>query len=294
MIRVIVSDMDGTLLGTDHKLNCRTTEAIKKACEEDIRFMIATGRSFEGAMKELKQADIVCDYIVSSGAELRDSQKNIIFSSAMKSEDYVNVYNVLQNYDISFIFCTVEADYCIGTRDVLKKNLFEHIITFDNNIVAEEIEENEYYKRMADRTKLVPDIPSLLKLNPKVTKVFVFSNNLRMLNEIKEELSKNPNLAISSSFSNNLEVTDVSAQKGPMVKMYIEKLGYTMDEVMVIGDSLNDYSMLSMDFGATVAMGNAHPQIKKVAKYVTKSNAEDGVAYLIEMLLKRRAIKEDS
>lgn len=288
MIRVIVSDMDGTLLGTDHKLNCRTTEAIKKACEEGIRFMIATGRSFEGAMKELKQADIVCDYIVSSGAELRDSQKNIIFSSAMKSEDYVNVYNVLQKYDISFIFCTVEADYCIGTRDVLKKNLFEHIITFDNNIVAEEIEENEYYKRMADRTKLVPDILSLLKLNPKVTKVFVFSNNLGMLDEIKAELSKNSNLAISSSFSNNLEVTDVSAQKGPVVKMYIEKLGYTMDEVMVIGDSLNDYSMLSMDFGATVAMGNAHPQIKKVAKYVTKSNAEDGVAYLIEMLLKRR------
>lgn len=285
---MIVSDMDGTILGTDHKLNCRTTEAIKKACEADIRFMIATGRSFEGAMKELKQADIVCDYIVSSGAELRDSQKNIIFSSAMKSEDYINIYNVLQNYDVSFIFCTVEADYCIGTPEVLKKNLLEHIITFDKNIAVEDIEENEYYKRMENRIKLLPDMLSLLKLNPKVTKVFVFSNNLEMLAEIKEKLSKSPNLAISSSFSNNLEITDVIAQKGPVVKMYIEKLGYTMNEVMVIGDSLNDYSMLSMNFGATVAMGNAHPAVKKVAKYVTKSNEEDGVAYLIEMLLKKR------
>lgn len=45
-----------------------------------------------------------------------------------------------------------------------------------------------------------------------------------------------------------------------------------MDEVMVFGDSLNDYSMLSMDFGATVAMENADSKLKRVAKYTTKSN----------------------
>ena len=54
-----------------------------------------------------------------------------------------------------------------------------------------------------------------------------------------------------------MEITDARAQKGPILKEYIESLGYTMDEVMVLGDSLNDYSMMSMDFGATVAMGNA-------------------------------------
>lgn len=65
---------------------------------------------------------------------------------------------------------------------------------------------------------------------------------------------------------------DVSAQKGPVLKKYIESLGYSMDEVMVFGDSLNDYSMLSMDFGATVAMENADSKLKRVAKYTTKSN----------------------
>ena len=54
---------------------------------------------------------------------------------------------------------------------------------------------------------------------------------------------------------------------------------------MVLGDSLNDYSMLSMDFGATVAMENGVPEIKAAAKYVTKSNREDGVAYAIDRML---------
>ena len=58
-----------------------------------------------------------------------------------------------------------------------------------------------------------------------------------------------------------------------------------MDQVMVLGDSLNDYSMFSLDFGATVAMENATPEIKEIAKYVTKSNREDGVAYAIDKML---------
>lgn len=80
----------------------------------------------------------------------------------------------------------------------------------------------------------------------------------------------------------------MEAQKGPVLKEYIEALGYTMDEVMVLGDSLNDYSMISMDFGATVAMENAVPEIKKAAKYITKSNNEFGVAYAINQVLEHQ------
>lgn len=86
-------------------------------------------------------------------------------------------------------------------------------------------------------------------------------------------------------FPTNLEITDVSAQKGQVLQKYIESLGYTMDEIMVMGDSLNDYSMMCMDFGATVAVGNADEKIKAVSKYITKANTEDGAAYAIEAVL---------
>ena len=102
-------------------------------------------------------------------------------------------------------------------------------------------------------------------------------------------MTGNTNIAVASSFANNLEITDVNAQKGPVLKAYIESLGYSMDEVMVFGDSMNDYSMLSMDFGATIAMDNADEKLKTVAKYVTKSNVEDGVAYTIDKLLEMQS-----
>ncbi len=62
----------------------------------------------------------------------------------------------------------------------------------------------------------------------------------------------------------------------------------------MLGDSMNDYSMLSMDFGATIAMANADEEIKAVAKYLTKSNEEDGVAEAIEEMMKHYGILDNN
>ena len=113
-----------------------------------------------------------------------------------------------------------------------------------------------------------------------------------MLGELKQRLEQNKEIAVASSFPTNLEITDVKAQKGPVLKEYIESLGYTMDEVMALGDSLNDLSMIEMDFGATVAMANAEPEVKDAAKYITKSNTEFGVAYAIDRLLENQRAEE--
>ena len=121
-----------------------------------------------------------------------------------------------------------------------------------------------------------------------IYKIFIFAADVEQLEKLSDELRANPAVAVASSFIYNQEVTAVEAQKGPVLKEYIEALGYTMDEVMVLGDSLNDYSMISMDFGATVAMENAVPEIKKAAKYITKSNNEFGVAYAIDQVLEHQ------
>ena len=63
MIKVIASDMDGTLLCDDHRIAPDTIAAVKEACAAGIRFMVATGRGYEGAMAELDGTGIVCDYI---------------------------------------------------------------------------------------------------------------------------------------------------------------------------------------------------------------------------------------
>ena len=288
MIKVIASDMDGTLLNNEHKLSKRTIDAIKSAQRAGIRFMISTGRNFEQAMHSLSDTGIECDYIVSSGAEVRNPKKEILQSGCMDIQDCRMVYDVLKEYSLTYLFGAEDGDYCIGSTKDREQELISHILTFEKGMTEAEVRETDLFKFMIGNTKVVSGFESLEKSGARIIKIFAMSDDLGLLKEIDEKLKKNPNLAIASSFENNLEITDIKDQKGIALKKYIESLGYKMDEVMVFGDSMNDYSMLSMDFGVTVAVENAMEQVKQVAKYITKSNEEDGVAYAIEELLKCR------
>lgn len=289
MIKVIASDMDGTLLGDDHKPAPETLAAVKKACDAGIRFMIATGKNFPGAMAELKDAELVCDYIVGSGAEVRNPQQEVVVTHPISIELCRAIYEEIRDYPLSVTFCTDGYDYKIGTPEEIEESLMLQMQLFFSNQPREELAKSETYRRIKKSTRSMSDMDELEAAGVPVYKLFLYSEDKAMLDEMNVRLQRNKDIAVASSFPTNLEITDVKAQKGPVLKEYIESLGYTMDEVMVLGDSLNDLSMISMDFGATVAMANADPEVKSAAKYITKSNTEFGVAYAIEELLKRQA-----
>lgn len=288
MIKVIASDMDGTLLGDDHKPAPETLAAVKKACDAGIRFMIATGRNFPGAMAELKDAELVCDYIVGSGAEVRNPQQEVVVTHPISIELCRAIYEEIRDYPLSVTFCTDGYDYKIGTPEEIEESLMLQMQLFFSNQPREELAKSETYRRIKKSTRSMSDMDELEAAGVPVYKLFLYSEDKAMLDEMNVQLQRNKDIAVASSFPTNLEITDVKAQKGPVLKEYIESLGYTMNEVMVLGDSLNDLSMISMDFGATVAMANADPEVKSAAKYITKSNTEFGVAYAIEELLKRQ------
>ena len=280
--------MDGTLLGDDHKPAPETLAAVKKACDAGIRFMIATGRNFPGAMAELKDAELVCDYIVGSGAEVRNPQQEVVVTHPISIELCRAIYEEIRDYPLSVTFCTDGYDYKIGTPEEIEESLMLQMQLFFSNLPREELAKTETYRRIKKSTRSMSDMDELEAAGVPVYKLFLYSEDKAMLDEMNVQLQRNKDIAVASSFPTNLEITDVKAQKGPVLKEYIESLGYTMNEVMVLGDSLNDLSMISMDFGATVAMANADPEVKSAAKYITKSNTEFGVAYAIEELLKRQ------
>lgn len=288
MIKVIASDMDGTLLGDDHRIAPETLKAVKEAVNAGIRFMICTGRNFPGAMQELEGTDLVCDYIVGSGAEVRDPEQNVVLTCPMSMELCRRVYRVIREYPVSMVICTNGYDYRIGTTDEVEESILLEAMLFHMNLSREEVKKTPVYLRMIERTKVIADLAELEKKGVPVYKLFLFSEDRAMLEEIRKRLEPDREIAAASSFPTNLELTDVKAQKGPVLKAYIESLGYTMDEVMVLGDSLNDLSMISMDFGATVAMENGDQEVKRAAKYITKTNGEFGVAYAIRELIKHQ------
>ncbi|MCJ7843122.1 Cof-type HAD-IIB family hydrolase [Lederbergia sp. NSJ-179] len=102
--------------------------------------------------------------------------------------------------------------------------------------------------------------------------------------EIREtiltELRKNKQLEISNSSPHNIEVNALGINKANALKKVCDRIGITMDQVLAVGDSLNDLAMIQ-EAGCGVAMGNAQDLVKEAADWVTDTNEADGVAKAI-------------
>lgn len=288
MIKVIAADLDGTLLGTNHVLNQETYEAILRAQAAGIRFVVATGRDYLGAVRTFDGYELDCDWIVASGAELRNQKGEILQSIPMRQEDFPMILERLKGLNVHTRFCVTGSDYVIGNEEEVYQNMKEEAKLWLNIKEGEKLEEHKEFKVAMKRVHCVKSLDELFQKNLSVYKVFISSADTSQIAAANERLEGISGIASASSFVTNIELTDEKAQKGPIIKQYIEERGYQMEEVMVLGDSLNDYSMISMDFGATIAMENAMEEIKNIAKYVTKSNAENGVAFAIDRLLSQR------
>ncbi|MED4801383.1 phosphoglycolate phosphatase [Bacillus atrophaeus] len=99
-------------------------------------------------------------------------------------------------------------------------------------------------------------------------------------NEVLKELKKNKELEITNSSPTNIEVNALGINKAAALAKVSEKLGFTMENVMAMGDSLNDIAMIEKA-GVGIAMGNAQDIVKETADWVTDTNIEDGVAKAI-------------
>ena len=126
---------------------------------------------------------------------------------------------------------------------------------------------------------------TLIDKEEDVLKIIAFDKNgPEQLKAVTGELEKIGDLAIAASELTNIEINHVNAQKGIALKQFAEERGFTADEVMALGDNFNDVSMLTYA-GTSVAMGNAAEAIKKIAKHVTDTNEENGVATAIDRIL---------
>lgn len=112
-----------------------------------------------------------------------------------------------------------------------------------------------------------------------VSKVFA-RGDVQVLAEALAEINQLPGIHITRSAENNFEIMPEGINKGLALQELTQVMGITMDEVMAIGDSDNDSDMLRIA-GMPVVMGNGDEAVKKLAKYVTDTNDNDGVAKAI-------------
>lgn len=287
MIKLIVSDMDGTLFNSDQKISPLNLAAIKKALSQNVRFMIATGRSMETISPTLEKYDINCGLILMNGAEVRDEDKNIISTINIEESTIYPLKKRLE--ELSYIpeFMTNKGAQICDTEERMYLNMGYRLLCLDrmHTLTLEEAVEQGKHSLFMKNLQRNDTLEEMFAKDIQVRKIIVFNmdkeanqNNIEIL---KKEF---PELSILSSYPENIEINAKMAQKGYGLLNAIEVMGIKKEEVAVFGDGLNDISLFEL-FPNSYAPANANETIKKMAKEIIPHNNDDGVGKKIFEIL---------
>lgn len=260
--KMIVLDMDDTLLRDDHTISERTKKALMDAQELGVKVVLASGRPTFAMRETAKELNLekYGSFILSfNGAKIIDCKtEEEIFASTLPPE-------------------TVHRLYDLSRRE----NVWIHTYIGDEIIT----EENNPYTNIENEITGLPikNVPNLIAaVNEPVVKVLMLEDGEKLVHvekKLQEELQGQLSVMRSKPFF--LEFLEVGVTKGSSLNMLIQKLGIQREEVIAMGDSYNDLAMIEFA-GLGVAMGNAPDDIKEIADYVTDTNMNDGVAKVVE------------
>ncbi|GGI39699.1 Cof-type HAD-IIB family hydrolase [Mammaliicoccus stepanovicii] len=285
MIRLIATDMDGTLLNAAHEISNENYEAIKYAQSKGITVVIATGRAFYEANSPIEKTDLTLPYICLNGAEVRDEEFNIVHTSKLTSSLINKITGVLNKEDIYY---QVYTNFGIYTEDP-EKDLEIYVDIAEKAGQKADVKKirSNIQSRIDNGTLKTVDSYDEINNRPGeiILKILAFASDLTKIDRAKAEISESQSLAVSSSSRGNIEITHSDAQKGIALEAIAEQLNVPMSEVMAIGDNLNDVSMLEKA-GFAVAMENGAPEVKEIADYITDTNENSGVGKAIIHALK--------
>lgn len=295
MIKLIVSDMDGTLFNSNQEISPFNLAAIKQANKNGVRFMIATGRSMQTVEPTLKKYDLECGLILMNGAEIRDENHNIISTLNVDNDVIPKLAKWLDKMGYIPEYMTEECAFLCGTEEMMETNMGWRIMCLDrtHTMTFEQAKEAGRTSVFQKNLKRFDALQDMLEQNIEVRKVIVFNPDIEMNKKNRLILQeKFPELSILSSYPENIEINHALAQKGSGLIQAIDKMGIKPDEVAVFGDGYNDISLFE-SFSHSYAPDNAEPAIKAMASEVIPSNNEDGVGIKINELLFHNKMKKN-
>ncbi|EOL42327.1 cof-like hydrolase [Enterococcus phoeniculicola] len=288
MIKLIASDMDGTLLDAHMGISKENAEAIRFAESKGIEFMVSTGRNYQEARSALDEVGIDCAMITLNGAQVFDKGGTSLFTVPIVPERTATILDILDAHDIY---------YEVSTNKGLYSQSQSRRVESFASMIASHLPHLTYKMAIAMAAanlellhiEYVDSIRELLVDNKlEVLKIICFHmEGPQVLGPVATEIDALGDLAVTSSGQNNIEINHRDAQKGIAVAHVASERGIDLTDVMTIGDNFNDVSMLQVA-GVSFAMGNAELEVKEYAKYETDTNLENGVGKAI-----MRAIEEE-
>ena len=269
MIKAVFIDIDGTLVNSKKEITEKSKDAIKKCIKNNIKIILASGRSRLHASEKIEQINGSPYSISSNGADAYDLEKNIEIYSESIPKKILN--NLLKYAD--------ENDYKIALNYDFELIMNKAFYPDEEN----KVRSIDFLKDIINTRKIVQCIVSNKDMEKmKKFKEYLHSNNIDLKIENESKRLIDNSLPPSKHYFCDLVSKKVS--KGEAVKRICNYLGLKDDEIAVIGDGINDVAMFELT-KYSVAMENASAEVKKSANYVTNSNDEDGVANILYKIL---------
>lgn len=270
-IKLIVCDLDGTLLNSKASVSYNNSLALHKLNDLGIKIAFCSGRQ-AADIEHIACSIGLNDAIIISlnGSFVMQKSGEIAINEKIPKDSAKKCLNIFNKYDVVFsCFCgnvlinnkvpEYEKDVSFWNEDRRKRRKLVTHLYGDNYI-------NKYMQEGFNKF------------------VYVDLENQNLLQKIKNEMSYIQGIEITSSWQSNFEIMPKGINKGFALKKLINKLNIEKSNVLAFGDNDNDIELLKTA-GYGVAMDNANDALKNIADFITLSNDNDGVAYFINQFV---------
>ncbi len=266
--KMLVTDMDYTLLNKDKQISDRNKKALKAAMDKGVHVIVATGRIYTSALYYAKLLGISTPIIASNGAIIREEHTDKTLFQGILSEIAIN--EMIRLTKETGLFCHFFSRDTIYTERLI--NVSVNYMNW-NKYLAEEDQV---------KIKLLNSFGDISEYERNgIFKAVVIDDDKSKLQYLREEIIKTGVVVVSQSLKDNIEVMSKEVSKGNAVAKLAEFYSIKREEIITIGDNENDISMIEYA-GLGVAVGNAEQCLKERADYITDDYMEDGVAKVIE------------
>ncbi|WCE29635.1 Cof-type HAD-IIB family hydrolase [Vibrio sp. SCSIO 43137] len=264
-IRIVASDLDGTLLAPDHQLSELSKQTLKKLHKNGYTFIFATGRHHVDVANIRQQVGIPAYMITSNGARVHDTEDKLMYGKNIEPDLIQPIINMAKH------------------DDDIRINLYQN----DHWLLNREDERLKVFHKESKFSYQLFDVDSAPI--DGVAKIFLIHDDHDYLAEFEHKIKQQYGNQVSVAFSapECLEVMGQDVSKGEALDAVARHLDMSLNECIAFGDGMNDVEMLSMA-GKGLIMGTAHTKVKNALpdNEVIGTNAEHAVAkYLTTHLL---------
>ncbi|MFE4811241.1 Cof-type HAD-IIB family hydrolase [Peribacillus simplex] len=272
--RLLAVNIDGTLLQSNGRLNKSTKEAIDYVHQKGVHVALVTSRNYHSAKKVAKALKINPMIVAQQGAFVGASIEKPIMVKRISEELTVELVQMLEKTTCQILL--IHEKYSLGNRVNLPENLLGKSVMYlnDQNIYAQ-----NYVDDISEELIDQPMAPTKMDV--------IFSEKIDRNDMLKLIKKMFPEVDVILHPEHKMTIVPKGVSKWSGVLYLADHLEVRRTEIVSIGDGLDDMEMIAGS-GLGVAMGNADEEVRKVAKWVTRSNDQDGVAYMLREFFRKQ------